>query len=121
MTDARERAAGTGRIWVVSELYFPELTSTGFFLTHIAEGLASHYEVHALCGQPTHAARGMRAPARELRNAVQVVRAVPPPPVLPFLPRTACGLRRARCVLLVHAVYPENLLAAGLMARNGVA
>ena len=28
------------RIWVVSELYYPELTSTGYFLTGIAEGLA---------------------------------------------------------------------------------
>jgi colanic acid biosynthesis glycosyl transferase WcaI len=160
MTDARERAAGTGRIWVVSELYYPELTSTGFFLTRIAEGLATHYEVHALCGQPTHAARGLRAPAREFRNGVRVVRAggttldkdrvtgrilnmitvtvamfahlcvklrpgdgvlvVTTPPALPFLTRIACGLRGARCVLLVHDVYPESLVAAGLISGNGM-
>ena len=28
------------RVWVVSELYYPEETSTGYFLTGIAEGLA---------------------------------------------------------------------------------
>ena len=29
------------KVWVVSELYYPEDTSTGFFLTEIAEELAA--------------------------------------------------------------------------------
>lgn len=159
MTAERERAAAR-RVWVVSELYYPELTSTGYFLTRIAEGLAPHYEVHALCGQPTHSARGIRAPARERRHGVAVVRApgttldkdrpigrilnmatvsismfvhlvlhlrredavlvVTTPPPLPFLTALACALRRARCVLLVHDVYPETLVAAGLIAPGGL-
>jgi glycosyltransferase involved in cell wall biosynthesis len=62
------------RVWVVSELYYPELTSTGYFLTGIAEGLADDYEVSVLCGQPSYWARGVRAPFREMLNRVDVRR-----------------------------------------------
>jgi colanic acid biosynthesis glycosyl transferase WcaI len=62
------------RIWVVSELYYPELTSTGYFLTGIAEGLAEFYDVSVLCGQPSYWARGVRAPSRETRNGVDIQR-----------------------------------------------
>lgn len=62
------------RIWIVSELYYPELTSTGYFLTGIAEGLASEYDVSVLCSQPSYWNRGVRAPIREMRNGVDVLR-----------------------------------------------
>ena len=62
------------RIWIASELYYPELTSTGYFLTGIAEGLAEYYDVFVLCGQPSYWARGIRAPAREMHNRVDVQR-----------------------------------------------
>ena len=29
------------KLWVISELYYPEATSTGYILTQIAEGLAT--------------------------------------------------------------------------------
>lgn len=61
-------------IWVVSELYYPELTSTGYFLTGIAEGLAPFYRVSALCGQPSYWARGVHAPTHEALNGVDVHR-----------------------------------------------
>lgn len=41
------------RVVLFSELYWPEDTSTGFFLTGIAEGLAEEREVLVLCAQPT--------------------------------------------------------------------
>jgi colanic acid biosynthesis glycosyl transferase WcaI len=62
------------RVWVISELYYPELTSTGYFLTGIAEGLAGDFDVSVLCGQPSYWARGVRAPFREIRNRVDVQR-----------------------------------------------
>jgi glycosyltransferase involved in cell wall biosynthesis len=37
------------------------------------------------------------------------------PPVSPFLIALACRLRRAKCVLLVQDVYPETLVAAGML------
>ena len=61
-------------VWVITELYSPELTSTGYFLTGIAEGLADAYDVSVLCGQPSYWARGVRAPRRELLNGVNVQR-----------------------------------------------
>lgn len=64
----------SGRVWVASELYYPEETSTGFLLTRIAEGLAENFDVHVICGQPTYSARGRRAPRRERRNGVAIER-----------------------------------------------
>ena len=40
------------RLWVVSELYYPEETSTGYYLTRIAEGLTTNFDVKAISGQP---------------------------------------------------------------------
>jgi len=62
------------RIWIISELYYPELTSTGYFLTGIAEGLAPSHSVSVLCGQPSYWARGVHAPSRETLNGVDVHR-----------------------------------------------
>lgn len=65
-------------LWLVSELYAPEHVSTGHFVTGIAEGLASSRPVGVICSQPTYAARGTRAPSREMRNGVAVFRVTPP-------------------------------------------
>lgn len=62
------------RVWVISELYYPEETSTGYLLTHIAEGIAARRRVGVLAAQPTYAARGTRAPRREVRNGVEIER-----------------------------------------------
>jgi glycosyltransferase involved in cell wall biosynthesis len=145
-------------VWLVSELYYPEETSTGHFLTGIAEGLAGRYRVRVLSAQPTYAHRGERAAARERRHGVEIrrcwgtaldkdvlafrmlnlatisvsifVRAllvfrrrdcaivVTNPPLLPFLVALACRWKGARCILLIHDVYPEVLVAAGLAPRR---
>jgi colanic acid biosynthesis glycosyl transferase WcaI len=62
------------RIWLVSELYFPEETSTGYYITRIAEGLADRFDVHVLCGQPTYFKRGVRAARSETHNGVSIRR-----------------------------------------------
>jgi colanic acid biosynthesis glycosyl transferase WcaI len=69
-----QAVSGGHRVWVVSELYSPELTSTGYFLTGIAEELAEVYDVSVLCGQPSYWSRGVRAPGRETLNCVDVQR-----------------------------------------------
>lgn len=61
-------------ILVFSELYYPEETSTGYFMTKIAEGLSSDFSVMAICAQPTYSMRGTRAPAREIHNGVCIRR-----------------------------------------------
>lgn len=60
----------------VSELYFPESTSTGFFVTGIAEGLAATggLKVSVLCSQPSYSQKGLVAPRSEVRNEVSIQR-----------------------------------------------
>lgn len=148
------------RVWVISELYYPEETSTGHFLTQIAEGLARYHPVSVLCSQPTYSARGVRAQARETRNGVDIRRCggatlnkdrlpfrminlatislsvfcsavlrirrddavlvVTNPPLLPFVVYIACRWHRARCLLLIHDVYPEVLVAAGMIRPDSL-
>ncbi|HVF31201.1 MAG TPA: glycosyltransferase family 4 protein [Pyrinomonadaceae bacterium] len=63
------------RLWVISELYYPEETSTGYYLTRIAEGLAGRFDVKVICGQPTYSARGTVAPKHEIHKEVEIYRA----------------------------------------------
>lgn len=73
--DRQSDEGSNARLWVVSELYYPEETSTGYYLTRIAEGLADDIEVKALCGQPNYFRRGTKAPAHEIHNSVEIFRA----------------------------------------------
>lgn len=73
-SDGDRSRTSNARVWVVSELYHPERTSTGYFLTNIAEALAQQFDVNALCSQPTYSARGLVAPRREVRNGVFIRR-----------------------------------------------
>lgn len=59
----------------MTEVYYPEEISTGYYLTSIAEGLADKFSVKVLCGQPKHMSRGLTAPKREVRNDVEIFRA----------------------------------------------
>lgn len=71
MKDSSEKKT----LWVVTELYYPEETSTGYYLTRTAEGLADDFEVKVLCGQPNYSARGQRAPKHEHHKNVEIFRA----------------------------------------------
>ena len=62
------------RILVFSELYYPEETSTGYFMTKIAEGLSSDFSITAVCAQPSYSMRGVRVPVRELHKGVYIRR-----------------------------------------------
>lgn len=62
------------KLWVVTELYYPEETSTGYYLTRIAEELADSFDVKVLCGQPNYSNRGIRAAKREIHKNVEIFR-----------------------------------------------
>jgi glycosyltransferase involved in cell wall biosynthesis len=155
-----DRSKARTRVWVFSELYYPEQTSTGYFLTRIAEGLVGDFEVHAVCSQPTYSSRGVVAPYREQRNGVEIERCrstrldkdvllfrllnlatfavavltkalrnlrrndlalvVTNPPTLPYIVRMAAAVRGARVLLVVHDVFPEALVAAGMVRRDSL-
>ncbi|MBP9664965.1 MAG: glycosyltransferase family 4 protein [Pyrinomonadaceae bacterium] len=62
-------------LWVLTEVYYPEEMSTGYYLTSIAEHLSKTRNVNVITGQPKHMARGVRAPKRETHNGVDIFRA----------------------------------------------
>lgn len=155
MPDGRER----GRLWVATELYYPEETSTAYILSKLGEGLAADQPVSVLCAQPNYERKGENAPARESVRGVSIVRVNHPrldrnsiigrtinvfivalrifaravselrsgdvvivvtnPPLLPFAIYAAAVLRRASVVLLVHDLFPEAAILAGLLKPHG--
>lgn len=62
------------RIWFISELYYPEETSTGYIVTKIAEATAEASSVGVICAQPTYSRRGRSSPVRERRGGVDILR-----------------------------------------------
>jgi colanic acid biosynthesis glycosyl transferase WcaI len=62
------------RLWVVTELYYPEETSTGYYMTKIAEGFVEYFNVGVLCGQPNYSKRGTRAERNEIHKGVSIQR-----------------------------------------------
>ena len=75
MTDNSGAKTNAKRLWIMTEVYYPEEISTGYYLTSIAEGLADKFSVKVLCGQPKHMSRGVTAPKHEIRNGVEIFRA----------------------------------------------
>jgi glycosyltransferase involved in cell wall biosynthesis len=63
------------RLWVISEVFYPEETSTGYYLTAIAEGLADEFDIKVLCGQPNYSIRGTIAPKHEVHDGCEIFRA----------------------------------------------
>ncbi len=62
------------QILLLTEIYFPEETSTGYLLTQIAEGLAEDYIVKVITGPPTNFLQKTRSPDYELKNKVEIFR-----------------------------------------------
>jgi len=53
------------RIIILTELYFPEQTSTGYLLTKTAEGLAKEYKVKVITGPATNFFLAEKSPPQE--------------------------------------------------------
>ena len=61
-------------LWILTEVYYPEEISTGYYMTSIAEGIAAERKVTVITGQPKHMSRGLRAPKHEIRSGVEIIR-----------------------------------------------
>jgi colanic acid biosynthesis glycosyl transferase WcaI len=148
-------------LWIATEIYYPEETSTGYLLTKLAEGLGADGRVSVLCAQPSYEHRGVQVASCERVNGVTVIRVAHPrlnrnrligrainvlivtlrlflralrefrggdavivvtnPPLLPFAIYAAAAFRGVSVVLLVHDLYPEAAILAGILAPGGVA
>ena len=62
------------RVWTFSELYYPEETSTGHFMTKITEALSYHFETFSICSQPSYGLNGVKVQRTEVYNGVNIFR-----------------------------------------------
>ena len=62
------------RIWILSDLYYPEQASTGYLLTKTAEGLAETYNVNVITGPASESFRKVSVPRREIHQNVEILR-----------------------------------------------
>jgi len=146
------------RVWIVSEVYYPDEQGTAYYMTGLAEGLAPYFDVTVLSGYPSVTARGTPVPRKEIRNGVRVLRCrgtsfnkdivmlrlinlftnsfsvffkgmrgirrgdlvltVTGPHILHYLIGVAAFLRNARSILRVDDVYPDALIATGMVGRR---
>ncbi len=148
------------RIWTFSELYYPEETSTGYFMTKISEKLSFNFNSFAICSQPTYSFRGIKSPRNEIYNGVNILRVfsttfnkdkplsklinilsfsvsafitgikhikkgdsifvVTNPPLLPFIVMIISRLSGAKYILRIDDVYPDILIVANKLKKNGL-
>ena len=45
---------GKNKIWIVTELFYPDETSTAFILTKIANALSESHDVNVICGPSSY-------------------------------------------------------------------
>lgn len=63
------------KLWIVTELFYPEETSTSYILTKIANKLCEKYEVHVICGPEAYElASTMTRSTLTLNKAINVHR-----------------------------------------------
>lgn len=62
------------KLWILTELYYPENNQTGYYITRIGEGLTEDFDVKVICGQPNYAVRGTIAPKHEIHREVEIFR-----------------------------------------------
>lgn len=143
------------KLWIVTELYFPEESATSYIFTKIAEALVMEFDVSVITGQPDYTKKITNILKNEYINNVYIERSKIPsfdknkllfriiraillsillsyqalkrvrrgdvvlvvtnPATLLFFMIFVCMIKRARFLILVHDVFPENLLAANIV------
>lgn len=56
------------KLWLVTELFYPEETSTAYILTRIANSLAGDIELHVICGPSSYDDEKIGSTIHELNN-----------------------------------------------------
>lgn len=138
------------RLWIITELFYPDEVSTSYILTHIAKYLSSDFEVGVICGPNETGNQGepLEEDIRVIRHNVfawsknniilrlfrliglsivlfvsaikhirtndKVLIVTNPAPML-LLFSMVNMFRKCELTILVHDVFPENTIAAGLV------
>ena len=147
------------KIWIVSELYYPLVTSTGYYITEIAEHIAKTNNVNVITTDSKYNDKNnFRFKKTELRNGVSIFRfksskldknsfiarifkllisslqlfiklffsarkndrvlIVTNPAFLILLMPILKWLKGVKYKVLVHDIFPENLVAIGKIKKN---
>jgi colanic acid biosynthesis glycosyl transferase WcaI len=69
-----QSATSKTRLWLVCELYFPEVNATGHYVTQIGTGLAGEFDVNVICAQPNYLSKGIKAPTRDIHEGANIYR-----------------------------------------------
>ena len=147
-----------GRVWIVSEVYYPDEQGTAYYITGLAEGLAPHFDVTVLSGYPSVTARGTPVLRKEISKGLRILRcrgtafnkdvvllrlinlftngvsvffegmrrirrgdvvfSVTGPHIMHYLIGFAAYLRGGKSILRVDDVYPDALIATGMVGRK---
>ncbi len=143
------------KLWIVTEVFFPEETATAYILTKIADHLVGDMDVNVICGPASYEGKGRNIDAgtiddrvkvhrvsatvfgknrlisrvfrllsmtwkltRELKKRVvdgdEVLVVTNPAPILLSVARLR-SRKSFRLSLLVHDVFPENTIPAGII------
>lgn len=142
------------KLWIATELFYPEETSTSFILTKIANKLSAKYSVEVVCGDPVydkqnkgdsftinpdvtiHRIKGLKGDKNSLisrsfrflflsfalffyllknvKKGEKVFIVTNPAPLI-LLISVLKSLKKIKLVILVHDVFPENTIPAGII------
>lgn len=141
-------------LWIATELFYPEETSTSFILTKIANRLSEKYDVKVFCGDPVydkqkksshfsldsrvnvHRIKGWGGNKNSLlsrslrfvflslsiffylwknvKKGEKVFMVTNPAPLI-LLVSILKRLKKIELIILVHDVFPENTIPAGII------
>lgn len=142
-------------LWIATELFYPEQTSTSFILTKIANRLSEKYSVKVVCGQPVydkniktdssfilnsnvfvHKIKGLSGNKnslffrtlrfvflslsmffyllRNVKKGEKILIVTNPAPLL-LLISILKKIKSIELIILVHDVFPENTVPAGIL------
>ena len=141
-------------LWIATELFYPEETSTSFILTKVANKLSDKYKVKVVCGDPVyddnnksesftlnsnvfvHRVKGLRGNKNSLlsrslrfiflslsiffhlfknvKKGEKVFIVTNPAPLILMI-SILKRLKKIELIILVHEVFPENTIPAGII------
>lgn len=62
------------RLWLVSGIFYPDLTSTGYYMSALARGLSAKFDIKVLCGRPNYSGKGHIVPRHDFYHEAEVFR-----------------------------------------------
>ena len=88
------------RLWIVSELFYPEETSTAYILTEIANTLSKKYEVNVITGPEVYEKDKITTAESILESSIKIFRTNPI-----SADKNKIAGKIARFVLISHSLY----------------